>query len=252
MEITHLVVNGCSWTYCSGLDNPKVQGWPALLAQKLNLPVVNLALPGSGGGSIHRRSYEYMYQNLPTGSKPLFLIFWTQYWRREAWFEGGGVNGSLIQDYNVVNPTASSKEPHVAALLDHWNEEDFIRQTLLYKLSLQSLFRSQKIPYLIADYSSCGEQLDTFDLDQHNSLKDAVNTDPYCIPRDLQLVSHLNTFKQLPCGHEGPEAQQVLANWWEQKLKVVNQWNIKPITGTNFLTLDNYQIKKTNPYTAWK
>ena len=39
-DITHLVVNGCSWTYCQGLDDPKTQGWPALLAKKLGVEVL--------------------------------------------------------------------------------------------------------------------------------------------------------------------------------------------------------------------
>jgi hypothetical protein len=61
MDITHLVVNGCSWTYCQGLEDPKNQGWPKLLADQLGCEVVNLAIPGTGNDTIHRRTYEYVH-----------------------------------------------------------------------------------------------------------------------------------------------------------------------------------------------
>ena len=63
LEISHLVVNGCSFTYCQGLESPNTQGWPALLAKKLNVPVVNLAAPGSSNDGIYRRTYDYFYND---------------------------------------------------------------------------------------------------------------------------------------------------------------------------------------------
>jgi hypothetical protein len=48
IDVTHLVVNGCSWTYGTGLAHPKEQAWPALLAKQLGVPLVNLAIQGSG------------------------------------------------------------------------------------------------------------------------------------------------------------------------------------------------------------
>ena len=56
MEISHLVVNGCSFTRCQGITNPDIDGWPALLAKKLNVPVVNLAKNGSGCDGIYLRT----------------------------------------------------------------------------------------------------------------------------------------------------------------------------------------------------
>jgi hypothetical protein len=63
LKITHVVTIGCSWTYCQGLDSPSTQGWPALVAKKLNVPLVNLAVPGVGNDFIHRVSHEYIYKN---------------------------------------------------------------------------------------------------------------------------------------------------------------------------------------------
>ena len=154
-EITHLVTNGCSFTYCQGLDNPREQGWPALVAKKLGVPVVNLALKGCGNDSIHRRTYEYVYENLPTGSKPLVIIGWSQYWRQEQWFNTfpyGTVNE--FNDYRIIAmPDNSPNGPEEKNLLEHWNDENFYRKSMIYKLSLTSLFKSLNIPYIMSDYA---------------------------------------------------------------------------------------------------
>ena len=85
MQVSHLVVNGCSWTYGSELDSPEEESWPKLVANKLGIPVVNLAIPGSGNDSILRRTSEYLFQNLAFNSKPLVIIAWSQITRREGW-----------------------------------------------------------------------------------------------------------------------------------------------------------------------
>jgi len=81
LEISHLVVNGDSFTYCQGLENPMEVGWPALLAKKLNVPVVNLALRGSNNNSIVRRTYEYFYMDKNT--KPFYIIGFSHATREE-------------------------------------------------------------------------------------------------------------------------------------------------------------------------
>ena len=80
MDISHIVTIGCSFTYCQGL--PIFQGWPALVANALDCPLVNLGIPGVGNDNIHRRLYEYIYNDLLIyNSKPLVIIAWTQPWR---------------------------------------------------------------------------------------------------------------------------------------------------------------------------
>ena len=86
VKLSHLVVNGCSFTYCQGLENPAEQGWPALLANKLKVPVVNLAIPGSGNDAIFRRTYEYFYLNKKHNNFPLFINVWSFSGSREEFF----------------------------------------------------------------------------------------------------------------------------------------------------------------------
>jgi len=83
IEISHLVVNGCSHTYCQGIHNPKINGWPAIVANRLGVPLVNLGARGSGCDGILRRTYDYFYRDLKNNNKPFYVIGWTGGTRRE-------------------------------------------------------------------------------------------------------------------------------------------------------------------------
>lgn len=239
MDITHLVVNGCSWTYCYGLDDQKSQGWPALVAKELGIPVVNIAFPGSGNDSINRRNYEYVYENLPTQSKPLFLIFWTQSWRREAWYNTGAAG------YRGVHPAANNDE-HEKALVEHWNEEDFVRRALLHKLSSINLFKTYNIPFLTADFA----REDISIVDTAIDMKKALDNEKCHLVRDDISLGIINSYPKLPCKHDGIEAQKETAKWW---IKQIHD-NFSPIGAIkgDFLSLDKYIIQKSNHYMAWK
>jgi len=247
MDITHLVVNGCSWTYCQGLDDPKTQGWPALVARELCIPVVNISLPGSGNDAIHRRTYEYVYQNLPTGSKPLFLIFWSQYWRREAWHELGNGSG----DYRGIHPEpdlkTSAYDDHERALITHWNDEDFLRKTLLYKLSTINLFRSLDIPFLITDRATPEDPLPDVGI----TMKDAILQDTCHLVMDDQESLLINVYPKLPCGHDGVEAQIETSKWWIKYIKMRHP-GLNISINRPFITLDEYVIEKDNTHLQWK
>jgi len=248
MEITHLVVNGCSWTYCQGLDDPKTQGWPALVAKDLGVPVVNIALPGSGNDAIHRRTYEYVYQNLPTGSKPLFLIFWSQYWRREAWYEFKDLE--KIQDYRGIHPGLrkpfEEKDELEAALLSHKSDEDSLRKTLLYKLSIINLFKSCNIPFLMTDFVNDEPNLSEVGI----CMKKALEKEMCHVHKDEATFRLINSFPKLPCQHDGVEAQIETSKWWMTNIYKMFP-NLSVVTEVPFLTLEHYHLQKVNPFLAW-
>jgi len=241
MDITHLVVNGCSWTYCEGLAHPDTQGWPALLAKKLGVEFVNLAVPGCGNDSIHRRTYEYVIENLPSGSKPLFIIAWSQYWRRESWYnELHGIKD--FNDYSLITiPPSGPRSNTERALLDNWNEIDFYRKTYLYKISLINLFENNNIPYLMSDYA------DNHDTQVIKTIQDRF---PNLVDMCLNNSKHLSPFYKIThdypktkCGHDGPEAQQVLSSYIKTELD--NQYGSFNIVPGSFLTLNNFKISNT-------
>lgn len=247
-EITHLVVNGCSWTYCEGLEDPATQGWPALLAKKLDVKVVNLAVRGCGNGSIHRRTYEYVYENLPTNSKPFFVIAWSQYWRKEYW-------SAKHDDYRHVSfPHDTPKNNTERALLENWNYLDFYRKTYLYKLSLMNLFKTHDIPYIMSDFASPPPE----DIPTVKQIRDRFPNLVNTCTTDYNEIDPLHTltqgFKPLPCGHDDIEAQIVLADYTYNE--IIRRHNIQKVTKENYLTLDNFRLSE-NPHefynqTVWR
>jgi len=240
-EITHLVTNGCSFTYCQGLDNPKEQGWPALVAKQLGVPVVNLALKGCGNDSIHRRTYEYVYENLPTGSKPLVIIACSQYWRQEQWFNlfPGTKVPFTLNDYRLIAMPHDSPKGHAEKnLLDHWNDENFYRKTVLHKLSLVNLFKSMNIPYIMSDYSS-DYKLNGLE-EARAKLPNMVNSSKFIEGNTMSFAEVTYRSPKLACGHDGVEAQVILSEFILHELdRVHGKFKILP-TDTYRTTKDAF------------
>jgi len=241
IEATHLVVNGCSWTYGHGLTDPKTQSWAALLAEHLKLPVVNLAVPGSGNDTIHRRTYEYVFQNLPTNSKPIFVISWSQSHRQEAWHQ---------QDNSykgIGRPHASEQlDDYQKVLLDNWNEDVFDQKSLIYKLSLKNLFDNFKIPYIMTDYCAYLRALKNKKLNYPVvSYQEMIKVvyDERHVASFEELVSHL---PKLPCGHDGTLAQEIIGNYSFKKIKEL-YGEILPVAG-NFLTYQKFLDTDVNQF----
>ena len=254
LEITHLVTVGCSWTYCQGLENITRDGWPGLVARELNIPLVNLGTPGVGNDNIHRRTYEYLYQNLPTNSNPLFIIAWSQPWRKEAWFEGHGTAPikRLFSEYNVVSMPEDKPQNHYeSALLENWDEEDFYRKTLLHKLSLINLFKANNVPYLMTNFCSHLPPIKVMNkINTHyGNMWDTMINDPGKIT-DFYKIS--NELPKLPCGHEGIEGNRVIADYSISEIKKhftdYNFVNHKP-----YLSLDHFLLgqKYSKKFPEW-
>lgn len=258
LEITHLVTSGCSWTFCQGLPDILNQGWPALVARKLNIPLVNLGAPGTGNDSIHRKTYEYVYENLPTGSNPLFIVAWSQYWRREIW------KNSHYQ--TVMMPLDTENiDAHQIALLDNFDDIDHARKTYLFKLSLMNLFASHKIPYLMTDFASNRvsfttakkigriidhvlETMSDQSIAENNikksfpNLYNSVNDNPFLMKPFYELTCK---YPKTSCGHVGVEGNKFLADYIIDELsdKFPNNTYTKD---RPYLTLRKFI--KTEPY----
>lgn len=253
MEITHLVVAGCSWTYCQGLDDPKTQGWPAFLARKLEVPVVNLALPGLGNDAIHRRTYEYFFQDLPNNSKPLYVIAWSQTWRREAWcrelYAGPTVKNK--SGYSIIAMPDDMPQNNVEkALLDTWSEEDFYRKTMLARLSIDSLFKSKNIPHATSFFFDPENEHTPPIRKKYQSIVDYLDNNTGLIrPYFYEVTS---PYPNLPCGHEGYESMPVLADHvYDYLMKMYHE--ITPVTG-KFMSLKEFDDVDTTGFveSVWK
>jgi len=239
MEITHLVVNGCSWTYCQGLDDPKTQGWPFFLAKKLGVPVVNLAVPGSGNDTIHRRTYEYMFEDYPE-SKPLYVIAWTQTWRREAWCRKFYTD-NLPNGYCTISlPSKSPDNYNEYALLDNWSEEDFYRRLMLYRASLESLFRFKDAPHITSFFADPRHEQNLNSQIKFAGMSNFLLSETNHIDSFYEITER---YPKLPCGHDGYESMPVLADFIYDKIIEI-YGEIKPING-NYLTLKTFNTIDT-------
>lgn len=252
MEISNIVTVGCSFTFCQGL--PINKGWPALLAEHLNCPLVNLGVPGASNGTIHRKTYEYIYNNsLVTDSKPLVIVAWTQPWRKEAWSKVHYKDNNFNDYAPIFLPDEKDKPSNYYeyALLENFNDEDFFRTTIINKLSLSSLFKTHNIPYIMTDAMS-----QDFELEVHEKMNlkfpgfIANKYDNFYIGSLAELTKNI---KSLPCGHWNEEGNIVVEDFIFSKIKrlypdLVFKNNEKFLTLTDYLDIDKYGQK----FPEWK
>lgn len=251
IDVTHFVFNGCSWTYGQGLDNPKEEAFPALLGKKFNLPVVNIAQPGTGNDAIVRTTHEYFYKNLDTKSKPFFFISLSQFWRREFWLNYdryGKVNG-----YKTVRYPCSSDEKidYVARdVIYNFSHEDSLRRNWLNYLFLINLFEAHNIPYFITLYSNeTDTEVKAQDVFKNfNFIYEQILNNPKVM--STTLWKYTSGFPTLPCLHDGKEAQISLSNILENLITRV--YNIKKVESDNFMKVSDMENKDFMQFSAWK
>lgn len=234
--ITHFVVNGDSFTYCQGLQNRINNGWPWLLAKHFKLPVVNLAIPGTGNDTIHRRTYEYCYLDKKNNNNPFFIIGWSQFWRREAWIEPN--------QYQFIGLPAKIKHRNnefQTPFLKNHNDEDHVRRSLIFKSSLINLFDSINAPYLMSDYSSDTELIKRTKSTNHGLNKKIKDIESFCY-NDKHITDFCKiteNFSKTPCGHDGDQANQKLCKFLVKAI-YKNYTDVTPVYGRKFLEINEF------------
>lgn len=243
VKVSHLVVNGCSFTYCQGLENPKITGWPALLAKKLGVPVVNIAARGSGNDAITRRTYEYFYKDKKNLNNPLYIIAWSYSTRREEYQEvyknqeikeffgistGGWDDDSVLEKELVKN------------MLSHEGLLACERKKLLFGLAVKQLFLSNNIPYIMTDFIPQHDLNVTKDLEkQFPEMFDDFYHDANKI-LDLEKLGRDHKDKILSCGHYASEMMPIIADFVYDE--IVKRYNIE-IVYNDYLRLDSYRTE---------
>lgn len=258
MKVSHLVVNGCSWTYCQGLDHPNIDGWPALVAEEFKLPVVNLAIPGSGNDGIHRRTYEYAFEDHYDNS-PFYIIAWSQTWRKEAWCKKIYNKDTPSDGYNIISfPSDNPSNNLEYALLDTWSEEDFYRKTLLYRSSLDCLFKSKNIEYFSSFFATeefnSGDYKESIRNEIHSVKKRFINTIEFLNKNSNRIIDFNSICEKYPktsCGHEGIEGNRALADYIIKEVKI--KYNTIEFVDQPYLTLFDYLTKTdlNKPISVW-
>lgn len=208
IDISHLVVFGCSLGYCQGLDSPKTQGWPALIANKLGVPVVNLSGKGAGNDKIMRRLFEYHYLNLQHNNNPFYIISYSHSDRREEYMEH-------LQDYGTVNmrpelgknPIDDFSKPYLL----NYDQGVTVRRKLMIQTYILNFLKANNLNYLTTDYLPLKDK----EVVQHitpllaNAFEE-VQTDKY---RLKNFIDFSKMYDPLPCLHDGLEVQKEIVNY---------------------------------------
>lgn len=248
IEISHIVTNGCSFTYCQGLDNPSEQGWPALLGKKLNVPVVNLGIKGSGNDAIYRRTVDYLYSNKNFDSKPLYIIAFSQAMRREEYlteYKNHKVN-------HFHNLATFGDEPIERAIFEHIDNtgEYFMEfKKLMYWISTHNLFKANNVPYITTNYMADHNPSISLLKNNCKNLYESVHNDEYRVKNFYEITRHLD---KTSCGHDGLESQIAVANYCYSILLEKYEKIIK--VNKPYLNLYNFaysQPEKFFHYVAW-
>ena len=224
--IDGIIANGCSWTFCQNLEDREKNGWPYRLGEMLNVPVKNLAVVGCGNDSIHRRTYEHFY-NQTEFKNPLWIIGWSQIWRREGW-------SNKLKKYMVIAKPNSIAEMdyYQQALMLEWNEEEHIRKNLLYFNSVQNLFKSNKQKYIMISMSRDINLLDEgYVLKKYPEFWEEFKKYHQTVFADAKFLRNNivedqgNSYKTLPCGHDDIPFMIDFSNFLMEKIKLLNILN---------------------------
>jgi len=239
IEISHLVVDGCSLAYCQGLENPHIDGWPALLAKKIGVPVVNLALGGASMDAIHRRQYDYFYESSKfykdrnINAKPFHIISLTYATRREEYFEEHYSNHETNRYWGLdLSPDLKKLEAIISSLdispknLPAYVEYAHFMNLNLYPMtvrklqywdSMRQLFQNHKINYAVFDYMpTLNEKAELMLQQNHYNLLESLYNDKHYYG-EMNVVTR--DYPKLPCLHDGLEAQKVVCDYLYDKIK---------------------------------
>jgi hypothetical protein len=232
LNISHLVIIGCSFSYGDGLTNPKEDSWPAVLSKKLNVPVVNLSSRGGGNDRIMRRLYEYHYLNSSKNNNPFYIIAFSHSSRREEYIRAAN-------DYMVMSmkpdPILLKKEIFSSQFL--LNHDSFIsaRKKLMVKSYVSDFLNTNNINYLTTDFMPDSEDELQSLSEIYPIVYEKIYTDKYRL-KNLGEIS-IN-YPRLPCGHDDVEAQLEIENYVHDEL--IARYGNPTIKQQDYTTLRQY------------
>lgn len=209
---SHLIVNGCSFTYCQGLKNPLEEGWPKLLADKLGIPVINLSKPGSGNDRIFRTTIDSIYTN-PVPN-PLYVIAFSHSSRREEYLNTK--RDSTIDEYTNIHLNQSATIELERILMLEYNQLEYSKRKLRYWLALVNTFKVNNISYLTTDFIQDKPEDLQILIKNHKPIYDAINNDPNRIENREAIINNIPT---LPCGHDDYPAMTVIADYLYKEIE---------------------------------
>jgi len=209
LKISHLVVNGCSYTYGHGIADPINDGWASIVAKQLGVPLVNLAIPGQGNTAIYRRTMQYFYKDLLHDNNPFYIHAYTQSSRRECYMS----EGEAPQQFFIVDGYSVHSKLEKEIIL---NSDDhyycLMEQDKLHRwASINSLLDANNISHLMADYMPrVGVLTNDFIEKYETILANELELHPGKLQNFNEITDHL---EKTPCLHETVEGHRYLAEY---------------------------------------
>lgn len=247
VDISHLVVIGCSFSYGQGLDNPKEDSWPGILSKKLNVPIVNLSSRGGGNDRIMRRLYEYHYLNSSKNNNPFYVIAYSHSSRREEYIKDSN-------DYMVVSmkndPSIMKGQPFSTSCILNYDSFVCARRKLMIRSYIADFFKNHNINYLVTDFMPDNE-------DELQRLSE-IYPEPYNrIYEDRYRLKNLGEISikhpKLQCGHDGIEANLEIGNYVYEEL--ILRYGLPTTLSKDYIALahyiDHYDLVGNKGDTAW-
>lgn len=210
IKISHLVVNGCSYTYGHGISDPIKDGWASIIAKRLGVPLINLAVPGQGNQAIFRRTNRYFYKDLFNDNNPFYIHAYSQASRREAYI-------SSENRYVIVGGEGNMAQVEKEIIRE---SDDFYyclaeQEKLHIWASINHLLDTHDVPHLMADYMPCcNGKTEQWIEDNETILKNELYLHNGKL-ENFNMVTH--DFEKTICQHETVAGHKHLADYiWKE------------------------------------
>ena len=143
-KVRRLITHGCSFTYGEELGDPSTSSWPALVAKRLDVELVNLAKPAYSNDAILQ---DMVAQDInSTDYTDLVIICWTTYLRMQYVDQSGWFTLWPGREYNKGNSfnkfdTLREQLTKYTAVLNNedWLYSRWLTQIVLMQDHLESL-----------------------------------------------------------------------------------------------------------------
>jgi len=213
LKISHLVVNGCSYTYGHGIDNPTKDGWPALVAKELGVPLINLAFPGQGNQAIFRKTMNYFLHDLSNDNHPFYIHAYTQSARREI-YHATDKWGGPEQHYRLIDgsdETGSLLMKEALLQTDDYGYCLFELEKFQQWFAINNMLDAHNVNHFHTDYmpQTIGKTIEWFDKNFFH-VKATIQTHPGKLKNFNAVTEHL---AKTPCEHETEEGHKCVADY---------------------------------------
>jgi hypothetical protein len=223
-KIKQIVAAGCSLTYGAGLDDPKTQAWPVLLANKFDIECVNLGRSGMGNEYIQSTLLDYFITNPEMKHNSMVIPAYSYFGRIE--FRGRNHKSIWTTlSKNNDNTLPDIKEFKQMFFEELFNENYYYDRYLRIIITLQSLLQYWDIPYLMFEGHGANphKQMVTY----HHTrklLKEIDHTNWMRFGFDnIHTLTH--GYEKTSCEHPGRLAQVKIAETLYNH--IINNYNVE-------------------------